>query len=220
MNYFTILPPVIDRELRLRARQAGTYWGRCAVAGLAVLICMEEIEAVSATVKPFQAGAATFRAVSWLAFLAACAVTLVTADCLSRERRDGTLGLLLLTDLKGLDVVLGKLCVAGLTGAYVLVGFLPAVGLVMLQGGVGLGEIGRTALALLNTAFVALAAGMWVSGRSQSRSGAARGSLLLVAGLCVLPGVLAVLGLSVYRHATGLAGAFSLLSPFTAFTLA
>src|SRR3954467_11570179 len=158
MNYFTILPPVIDRELRLRARQAGTYWGRCAVAGLAVLICMGEIEAVSATVKPFQAGAATFRAVSWLAFLAACTVTLVTADCLSRERREGTLGLLLLTDLKGLDVVLGKLCVAGLTAAYVLVGFLPAVGLVLLMGGISYEEVGRMALALLNTAFVALAA--------------------------------------------------------------
>ena len=32
-----------------------------------------------------------------------------TADCLSEEKREGTLGLLFLTDLKGYDVVLGKL---------------------------------------------------------------------------------------------------------------
>jgi hypothetical protein len=220
MNYLTKLPPVIDRELRLRARQGLTYWGRCAVAALAILVTMEEIEATSGSVTAAQAGAATFSAVSWLAFLVACVSTLVTADCLSRERREGTLGLLLLTDLKGLDVVLGKLCVAGLSAAYALVGFLPAVGLVVLMGGVGLGEIGRTALALLNAAFVALAAGMWVSGRSQSRSGAARGSLLLVAALCIAPGVAALLGLSVYRHATGLAGSLVLVSPSAPFFLA
>ena len=32
-----------------------------------------------------------------------------TADCLSEEKREGTLGLLFLTDLKGYDVVFGKL---------------------------------------------------------------------------------------------------------------
>ena len=32
----------------------------------------------------------------------------LTADCLSEEKREGTLGLLFLTSLKGYDVVLGK----------------------------------------------------------------------------------------------------------------
>src|SRR6266487_6086298 len=141
------LPPVIDRELRLRARQGMTYWGRCAVAAIAVLVCIEEIETANRAFSPALAGAATFHAVSWLGLLVAFAATLVTADCLSRERRDGTLGLLLLTDLKGQDVVMGKLCVAGLSAAYVLVGFLPAVGLVLMMGGVSGSEIGRTALA-------------------------------------------------------------------------
>src|SRR6516164_3422429 len=115
-------PPVMDRELRLRSQQPSTYWGRCAVAALAILVSMEELETSATGFTPAKAGAATFSAVCWLEFLLACAVALVTADCLSRERRDGTLGLLLLTDLKGLDVVLGKLSVAGITAAYLLVG--------------------------------------------------------------------------------------------------
>ena len=46
-----------------------------------------------------------------------------TADCLSVEKREGTLGLLFLTDLKGYDVVLGKLATARNRGH--LDGFLP-----------------------------------------------------------------------------------------------
>ena len=37
-----------------------------------------------------------------------------TADCLSEEKREGTLGLLFLTDLKGYDVVLGKVAATSL----------------------------------------------------------------------------------------------------------
>ncbi|HQU46125.1 MAG TPA: hypothetical protein PK867_25150, partial [Pirellulales bacterium] len=43
---------------------------------------------------------------------------MLTADCISSERREGTLGLLFLTDLRGHDVVLGKLVVAGLGAFY------------------------------------------------------------------------------------------------------
>jgi hypothetical protein len=186
------------------------------VAALAILVSMEELETSAGGFTPAKAGAATFGAVSWLEFLLACAVTLVTADCLSRERRDGTLGLLLLTDLKGLHVVLGKLCVAGITAAYILVGFLPAVGILKLTGGVSGWEIARVCLAILNTGFVALAAGMWVSGRAQTRSGAVRGSLLLIVALCGGPRFLMYVALRV----TGTGEFISSLSPYTAFLLA
>lgn len=202
--------------MRLRSRQGFTYWGRCAVAGLAILVSLEELETSASGFTPAKAGAATFAAVSWLEFLLACAVTLVTADCLSRERREGTLGLLLLTDLKGLDVVLGKLCVAGITAAYILVGFLPAVGILQLTGGVTHAEIARVCLAILNTGFVALAVGMWVSGRAQTRSSAVRGSLLLIFALCGLPRFF----MYVAFRLTGMGETISSLSPYTAFLLA
>src|SRR5262245_37084482 len=103
-----ILLPVIERELIMRARQRGTYWSRCGVATTAALVGLMEGLLSSNAVGPASAGSATFRALAWMAFLMACGCVFVTADSISRERRDGTLGLLLLTDLKSFDVVLGK----------------------------------------------------------------------------------------------------------------
>jgi len=46
-------------------------------------------------------------------FVLACAACALTADTLSGESREGTLGLLFLTDLRSWDVTLGKLASAG-----------------------------------------------------------------------------------------------------------
>ena len=50
-----------------------------------------------------------------------------TADCLSEEKREGTLGLLFLTDLKGYDVVLGKLAATSVSAFYGLLAALPVL---------------------------------------------------------------------------------------------
>lgn len=55
--------------------------------------------------------------------------TAVTADCLSEEKRDGTLGPLFLTDLRGYDVVLGKLVATALPVFYSLVAAIPVLAL-------------------------------------------------------------------------------------------
>jgi ABC-type transport system involved in multi-copper enzyme maturation permease subunit len=209
------LVPVIDRELRMRARQGVTYWTRCAVAAMATMVGVQEL-VLSSALNPTSIGVATFRAVSWVGFLVACISALVTADCISRERRDGTLGLLLLTELKSFDVVLGKLCAAGLAASYALVGFLPALGLVVLAGGVSGGQVVRTALALLNSVFVALAAGLWVSARAQSRSSALRGTILFVLLLCILPRI----AMNVGRVFTPDAQVLACFSPYSTFYLA
>src|SRR5438034_7581247 len=70
-----------------------------------------------------------------------------TADCLSEEKREGTLGLLFLTDLKGYDVVLGKLAATSLNAFYGVLAVLPMMAIPLLMGGVTLGQFGRTALA-------------------------------------------------------------------------
>src|SRR5580698_5628155 len=101
--------PIVERELRVAARRRGTYGMRTKIAGAATLAfagCF-----VASEVAPSMTlGKTLFQGLSWLC-LCYCltAGRLMTADCLSREKRDGTLGLLFLTDLKGYDVVLGKL---------------------------------------------------------------------------------------------------------------
>ncbi|SPE55249.1 conserved membrane hypothetical protein [Verrucomicrobia bacterium] len=211
-----IVLPIVDRELRGRARQPTTYWLRCGVAALAALVALQATAMYAYALSPSGVGTATFNVVCWLGFLGACLGSLATADCLSGERREGTLGLLFLTSLKGRDVVLGKLTAAGISAFYALVGFLPSLALALLAGGTSGWTLARTALALLDALFVSLAAGMWISARSRGQLKAMRGTLIFIGALFVWGWVAAHLG-----PVLTLAGALlTLLNPYSAFYLA
>jgi hypothetical protein len=60
----------------------------------------------------------------------------LTADLLSEERRNGTLGLLVLTGLKPLEIFTHKLMGAAFLTAYGLLGALPFFAIPFLAGGV------------------------------------------------------------------------------------
>ena len=77
----------------------------------------------------------------------------LTADCLSVEKREGTLGLLFLTDLRGYDVVLGKLFSTSLRSSYGLVAGFPVLALPLLLGGVTGSAFWRVVLVLLAHVF-------------------------------------------------------------------
>ena len=64
-------------------------------------------------------------------------VPLTVADCLSRERREGTVGLLFLTPLKARDIVLAKGLAHGLRALTLWLATLPVMALPFLLGGVG-----------------------------------------------------------------------------------
>lgn len=96
---------------------------------------------------------------------------LATADCLSRERREGTLGLLFLTDLRSYDVVLGKMGAASLDLVFSLVAAMPVVAIPILLGGISLVQFMYVTMALLDIMFLSLAVGVcasafWSSGRA------------------------------------------------------
>ena len=75
-----------------------------------------------------------------------------TADALSAERREGTVGLLFLTDLRGYDVVIGKLTITSLNAFFGVLGALPLLAVPVLIGGVSAGEVYRVMLVLINNA--------------------------------------------------------------------
>jgi len=179
--------PIVEREMRTRARRAATHWSRWAVAVAGSLAVFQVFSGYAAGGNLTMTGQAAYASLAAMAFVLACAAALLTADSVSAERREGTLGLLFLTDLKGYDVILGKLAATGLDGFYMLLGFAPALALPLLAGGVTGGELFRKTLALLNVLFVTLAAGLWVSTRAQIQFLAMRNSLLLVVGLMVGP---------------------------------
>src|SRR5205085_12178556 len=96
-------------------------------------------------------GRSLFYTLSGLAFLYCLVIgARVTSDCVSEEKREGTLGLLFLTDLKGLDVVFGKLAASSLNSLYGLLAVLPLLAMSLLLGGVTLAEFWRMVIVLLN----------------------------------------------------------------------
>ena len=105
-------------------------------------------------------GKILFSILAWMAFAYAFAAgVFLTADSLSEEKREGTLGLLFLTDLRGYDVVLGKLAATSLHAVYGVVAAFPVLAISLLLGGLLAGEFWTGLLAILNMLFVSLAAG-------------------------------------------------------------
>lgn len=86
-----------------------------------------------------------------------------TADALSGERREGTLGLLFLTPLRGYDVVLGKLATTSLNAFFCLLAAIPLLGVPVIMGGVSGAEFWRITLVLINTLVLSLSVGLVVS---------------------------------------------------------
>ena len=158
-----ILLPIVARELRVASRRAGTYWTRFVFALLAIVVG-SFVWVFAVREAPRQTGLALFVALAVIAFIySLLAGALSTADCVSEEKREGTLGLLFLTDLKSYDIVLGKLAASSLTGIYGLLAIFPIMGVPLLLGGVTPGEFWRVVLVCLNNLFLSLTLGMLCS---------------------------------------------------------
>jgi hypothetical protein len=184
----TILP-LIERELRVRARSRAVYWMRFAVALVGILICLPTLVMTANPWGGSQAalGQYAFNGLVFAAFFLCCCAGLLTADSISRERREGTLGLLFLTRVKIFDVLLGSFGSTGITCVCALIACLPVLILPVLTGGVTGGEAFRQVLVLFDTLFFSLAAGLWASARGRGWFKSARSAALLLVFLIVFP---------------------------------
>lgn len=194
-GFMTFLPIVV-RELRVASRRPGTYWVRSAAA-LVVIVAGTWLFLMMYHAQPRMVAMTLFGVLTGCGMLyALLSGVRSTADCLSVEKREGTLGLLFLTDLKGYDVVLGKLVANSLGAAYSLLAIVPVLALPLLMGGVTGGEFGRVTLVTLNTLFFSLSVGILISSLSRS----ARGAGGVTAGVLVgFSALLPLIGLLVMR---------------------
>lgn len=174
--------PIVERELRVASRKRSTFWLRSVAASIALVIgaaCL-----LLFTLSGFGSsgpGGMVFGAIMWIFVCAALAAGLFfTSDCLSEEKREGTLGFLFLTDLRGYDVVAGKLLATSLRGFFPMLAFFPILATTLLMGGVTGGEFWKTSLALLNALFFSLATGLFVSSISQDSQKALTATFLLM----------------------------------------
>jgi hypothetical protein len=156
---------VIERELRTVARRKGLYISRYLAAGLGgstaalSLLWTASLFQLSGTPGTFlfysnSAIAAVYCFVAGLFW---------TLDCISREQRDGTLGLLFLTRLGSLDVVLGKLAANGLPAFFSFLTVFPLIALSFCLGGVNANEFVFMTIALLNLLSFSLIMGIFIS---------------------------------------------------------
>ena len=182
--------PIIERELRVRARSRATYWTRFAVVLTGMLVCLPQWMWSGPLGTFATLGRSLLNGLVSTAFLLSCGACLLTADVISLERREGTLGLLLLTRVNTFDVLLGKLGSAGLTSLCALVACLPMLMISVLAGGVTGGEVFRKGLVLPDTLFLALAVGLWASAGGRERLKTSRTAFLLLAGIVLVPSLL------------------------------
>src|SRR5437588_8645980 len=159
--------PVIVRELRSQARQPLTYWLRL-VGGVSVVLAIGmalwTMGAITGqargsygfqnTVQAF--GTALFGKMNLFIFLAIWLfVPLATADAVSRERREGTLPLLYLTELRSSGIVVGKTFVHMLRSVSLFLSMAPWLLLPLVFGGVSANDVGMALI--FNFASVLLA---------------------------------------------------------------
>src|SRR5438105_13426458 len=128
--------PVVGRELRAISRRPSAYWVRSGSA-LAAFVALGYVALIGAVgLSTASQGRDLFAILSYGA-LAYCLLAGVrgTSDALSQEKREGTLGLLFLTDLKGHDVVLGILVSVSINSIYGILAVAPPLALAFMLGG-------------------------------------------------------------------------------------
>jgi len=180
--------PIVARELRVTARRRGTFWTRTLVAliaiGVGTFLYLANIDAAPQDV----ARRIFFGLMAVSMFFCLYAGRYSTADCLSVEKRQGTLGLLFLTDLRGYDVVLGKLAATSLNGFYCLLAVFPVFAVPLLLGGITNGQFWRVILVLTVTFVFSLSVGMFVSALSRDARKAMGSNLLVLLLIVAIPG--------------------------------
>lgn len=185
--------PVVERELRVASRQSRTFWSRALWAGGALFL----VAWVALDAGPYTQSAVLAQRIYWIlatitflhTFLAGVGAT---SDSISEEKREGTLGLLFLTDLRGWDIILGKLAANSLRTVFGLLAIFPIIALPLLLGGVTMGDFLRLALFLLVHLYFCLGVGMVCSTllRDERRSlSVAVGLVLAYAALPSLIGI-------------------------------
>src|SRR5437867_1782217 len=177
------LLPVIVRELRAQSRQPMTYWLR--VIGIGAILGVMSL--VDSRGTPSVLGGHLFNALNATLFLSIwIIVPLLTADAISREKREGTLGLLFLTPLTPIGIVFGKSLVHALRAITLFLAMLPALALPFLLGGLTWKDCVVSLFLNSSALALALAAGLLASTLATDSRRVLAAALALGVGLAYL----------------------------------
>lgn len=136
-----MLSPLVHRELLVQGRYWGNYWLRVVVAGagltgLGVLWILLRTADLSALPSTLFAGVILGATHAGITAMLGLGGAVLTADCLAKERREGTLGLLFLTPLTAREITLGKCVGQALRLGSLWLAAVPFLAIPFLLGGV------------------------------------------------------------------------------------
>jgi hypothetical protein len=179
--------PILEREMRTVAKRRRTYYSRTVAALIVSALTLTLLYAgFGGGMTAPSAGTTLFLIISTLGYLyVVLDSTCLTADSLSQEKREGTLGLLFLAGLRGHDVVLAKLMSRSANAACCVLAALPALGLTLFLGGIAGADFVKMVLALFNALFFSASLGLLVSASCRSERTALNIALLGTLVLCV-----------------------------------
>ena len=191
--------PIIHRELLIAGRRGSTYLGRLIAVGAMSAILMWVLF-VSAGAAPATLGKTLFLTIASITYFL-CALTGVklTSDSLSYERREGTLGLLFLTNLRSIEIILGKLAAGGIQAVLTLTATFPLFAVPFLFGGLTASDFLWFVTSALNVLFLSLSLGLFASALCKDDRVALGVGLLLMAGAVFGP----LIGALVYGQLAG-----------------
>lgn len=154
--------PLILREMRELSRQGQLFWIRVTAGAFAFLTTAALL--LNKTFAGREVGLYLFTLLNLLLFVTIITIgPLITADCIAREKREGTLGLLFLAPLSSRDIIFSKLVMNALRAFTLLLAILPLMALPVVFGGVPLSDIFLWAVRHLLALSIALSSGILAS---------------------------------------------------------
>lgn len=181
--------PIVQRELLVAARKRSTYLSRTFSAGV-LLVLFPLVIASDPRAVGGPGPMLLWVLSSFMFFECMLAGVRYTSDCLSEEKREGTLGLLFLTSLNGFDIVSGKIIARSAPAVYNLVAGIPILALTLLVGGVAGQQIFALSITFVAAIFLSLSVGAFISSRSTGERSVLTQTLALLLFLSFLPVIL------------------------------
>ena len=177
MNLWTILV----REFRILCRRRSNYATRIAFTGMA-LVAWALLFFSDAS-----PGENLMLTATVVQVLFCFGTALALSDAIGSERRNRTLGLLMLIPLRPWEVLMGKLVGGASQFLLCLAATLPVLALPLLQGEVAMPDVVRQFASILGTAFLGMSAGLLASTIFRRAASSALAALTMLLGLYMGP---------------------------------
>lgn len=175
--------PLITRELRVASRRKRSWWLRFVAAGILALIAILNLTGGGNLTR--STGEMLFNVLSIALFiLALFSGSLITAGAWAEENAEGTVDLLLLTRLRGADIVIGRLLGDGMFVFTLIAATLPVFAVPLLAGGVAIDTVLSVAVAILFTAILSILSAAFIAVTETDGTRATWKAVLIQLALC------------------------------------